>query len=138
MNKIEITDDYIARIDSQFELWASFLNTGVGLLAFTLAVASLGTESPVINAWLSIIVVLLVRIKGDKFFPKDVKELRQQSKEDAKAKLVLDGLEKRHFSFKTNFTKYPLLLIGFVMLMAVAFTYQIIKIFPHWGVYVGI
>ena len=138
MNKVELTDKYVAQLDSQFELWANYLNIGIGLLAFTLAVACLGTESPVINAWLSIVVLSLLRFNGNKFFPEEIKKLRLQSKEDQAAKIVLDGLDKRYFGFKTNFSKYPVFTLGFLMLIAVAFSYQIAKVFPVWGSYVGI
>lgn len=70
MDKFEITDEYIEEVDTQFDLWATFLNTGIGLLAFTLGLASLGTNSPAFNAGLSVFVIILVRINGSNFFSK--------------------------------------------------------------------
>ena len=138
MTKFELTDKYIKRVDSQFKLWASFLNNGIGLLAFSLALASLGTKAPVVNSWLSIAVIILVRFQGSRFFPEEIQNLKKQAKLDPKSKVILDGFDKRYFGFKTNFTQYPLFLFGFIFLFLVAFSHQISAVIPSWGSYVGI
>ena len=133
-----IDDEYRERVDSQFEKWSTFLNTSIGFLSFTLALASMGTPAPVINSWLSLIVVILIRISGAQFFPQEIKDLRKKAKTNPNAKIVLDGLEARHFSAKATFKKYHLFVFGIVFLFCIAFSHIIVKIFPAWAGYVGI
>ena len=135
---MEISEENMERLESEFEVWANFLNTGLGLLAFTLALASLGTNSPSINAGLSFIVVFLVRIQGSRHFPAEFQRVKQLAKTDRRYKIWLDGLDKEYFGFKTNFTRYPLFLFGFLFLFCVMLTASIGKLFPFWALYVGI
>ncbi|EIN5961877.1 hypothetical protein [Vibrio cholerae] len=138
MDKIELTNEYIEQVSEQFKLWANFLNTGIGLLSFTLAIACMGTESPTINAVLSLIVIFFVRISGSQYFPHEIQQLRAKAKSDEKAKIILLGLEKKYFGFKTNFTMYPMFVFGLFFLIAVSMSTSIAKILPWWGTYVGL
>lgn len=137
MEKIEVTDEYLADITSQFEIWASYLNTGVGLVAFTFALACLGTASPAINAWLSIIVISLTYRSGRKFFPAEINNLRSLAKNDKKYAILLNGLMEEHLGFKTNFTKYPLFLFGYLFLFLIAFSGFIKNYSSIFSSYVG-
>lgn len=138
MTEYILDDDYIEKIEAQVKLWANFLNTGVGLLAFTLAMASLGTESPVINSWLSFAVVVIVRVQGKNYFPAEIQMLKARAKSDSTAKILLDGLMSKYFGFGSNFRLYPLLVVGILLLWAVGVSPAIAKVFPQWGIYVGI
>ncbi|ELA7934851.1 hypothetical protein [Vibrio parahaemolyticus] len=138
MDKIELTNEYIEQVSEQFKLWANFLNTGIGLLSFTLAIACMGTESPTINAVLSLIVIFFVRISGSQYFPHEIQQLRAKAKSDEKAKIILLGLEQKYFGFKTNFTMYPMFVFGLFFLIAVSMSTSIAKILPWWGTYVGL
>ncbi|AMG02443.1 MULTISPECIES: hypothetical protein [Vibrio] len=138
MDKIELTNEYIEQVSEQFKLWANFLNTGIGLLSFTLAIACMGTESPTINAVLSLIVIFFVRISGSQYFPHEIQQLRAKAKSDEKAKIILMGLEQKYFGFKTNFTMYPMFVFGLFFLIAVSMSTSIAKILPWWGTYVGL
>ncbi|ENM5903744.1 hypothetical protein DX885_003885 [Vibrio mimicus] len=138
MDKIELTNEYIEQVSEQFKLWANFLNTGIGLLSFTLAIACMGTESPTINAVLSLIVIFFVRISGSQYFPHEIQQLRAKAKSDEKAKIILLGLEQKYFGFKTNFTMYPMFVFGLFSLIAVSMSTSIAKILPWWGTYVGL
>ncbi len=138
MEKIVVTDEYLEDIESQFEIWATYLNTGVGLFAFTLALACLGTNSPATNAWLSIIVISLTYKNGRKFFPAEINKLRSLAKTDKKAQVVLNGLMETHLGFKTNFTKYPLFVFGYVFLFLIAFSNYIKEHSVTFCSYVGI
>ena len=138
MDKIELTNEYIEQVSEQFKLWANFLNTGIGLLSFTLAIACMGTESPTINAVLSLIVIFLVRISGSQYFPHEIQQLRAKAKSDEKAKIILLGLEQKYFGFKTNFTMYPMFVFGLLFLIAVSLSTSISKILPWWGTYIGL
>lgn len=138
MDKLELTNEYIEQVSEQFKLWANFLNTGIGLLSFTLAIACMGTESPTINAVLSLIVIFFVRISGSQYFPHEIQQLRAKAKSDEKAKIILLGLEQKYFGFKTNFTMYPMFVFGLFFLIAVSMSTSIAKILPWWGTYVGL
>jgi len=76
MEQIKIDGLDLEKIDSQFEVWANFLNLGLGITSFTFALASLGTESPVFNSILSLVVVLILRIRGKEYFPTEYSRLR--------------------------------------------------------------
>lgn len=119
-------------------VFSYFLNTGIGLLAFTLGLASLGTNSPALNASLSLIVIILVRINGASFFPREIQRLRKLAKTDSKAKIVLDGLESKHFGFKSNFTKYHLFAFGLIFLIVISVWQPIAEFIPAIESYVGI
>lgn len=52
----------------EFENWQSFLNNTIGVLAFTLGLASLGTHSPDFNAALSVAFLLTVSYSARQLF----------------------------------------------------------------------
>jgi hypothetical protein len=137
MSDFEIADEYLETIDAQFRQWSSFLNNAIGLVSFTLAIACLGTNSPSINASLSLLVIILVRIEGSKFFPKEIQKLRSQAKTDEKVKIILEGLESKYFGFKTNFKDYALFVFGFVLLFFVALSNCLTEYIPILSEYIG-
>lgn len=98
----------------------------------------MGTESPTINAVLSLIVIFFVRISGSQYFPHEIQQLRAKAKFDEKAKIILLGLEQKYFGFKTNFTMYPMFVFGLLFLIAVSLSTSIATILPWWGTYVGL
>ena len=136
--KYTITDEFLDEIREQFKLWATFLNTGIGLLSFTLAIACLGTNIPWVNALLSMLIIVCIRVQGKHYFPSKVKDLRKRAKEDEKAKVLLKGLESEFLSFKTLITGYPIFLIGFLFLFLVIFSPFLVNIIPTLGGYFGI
>ena len=120
MNDIIITDEYLDDLRQQFKRWADFLNTAIGVFSFSLALACLGTKSPVFNAWLSLLVVTLMRYKGSHIFPAEIVRLRKAAKTDTKAKVALDGLSSEFMSIRTIITDTPVFLIGALLLMLIA------------------
>ncbi|WP_157281882.1 hypothetical protein [Pelomonas sp. Root1237] len=138
MEAITITDEYLTELRERFEKWADFLNMGFGLVAFTFALACLGTKTPVVNAWFSIAVLSFVRYKGSHLFPAEILRLRKLAKVDEKARVLLKGLESEFLSVKTAVTTYPIFLIGYVLLGAIAFSPVLSKVIPGLGTYVGI
>lgn len=132
-----ITDELLDEIRDQFKLWATFLNTGVGLMSFTLAIACLGTNTPWINALLSMLIIILIRVQGKHYFPSKVEDLRRRAKEDNKAKVLLKGLESEFLSFKTLVTGYPIFLIGFIFLSLVMISPLLVEAIPALGDYLG-
>lgn len=133
----EISNKLLEDLREQFKLWAIFLNTGIGLLSFTLAIACLGTNAPWFNASLSMAVVVLVRVQGIHYFPKKISELRKAAKTDKKAKVLYKGLESEFLNIKFLLTKCPIFLIGYVFLCFVIFSPLLIKIIPSLVLYVG-
>lgn len=135
--KYEVSDELLNELRDQFKLWATFLNTGVGLLSFTLAIACLGTKMPWFNALLSMIVVMLIRVQGTHYFPQKVRELRKAAKTDNKAKILYKGLESEFLNTRTLFMKYPIFLIGYLFLCFVIFSPLLVKAVPFLALYVG-
>lgn len=137
MTGILITDEYLSKVEQQFAAWSEFLNSVVGLLAFTLALASLGTKFPAISGLLSFIVVVLVRGKGSHIFPPEIERLRIDAKHDPKAALVLEGLSRKHLRVTVMVLKYPLFVIGTVLLLTVVFSPFLVKAIPYLAVFYG-
>ncbi len=133
----EITDELLEELREQFKLWATFLNTGIGLLSFTFAIACLGTKTPWLNALLSMIVIMLIRVQGTHYFPQKIRELRKAAKVDNKAKILYKGLESEFLNTKVLLTKYPIFLIGYIFLCFVIFSPLLIKAIPSLALYVG-
>lgn len=104
MELITITDDYLTDVRERFEKWADFLNMGFGLVAFTFALACLGTKTPVVNAWFCIAVLTFVRYKGRHLFPAEIVRLRKLAKVDEKSRVVLRGLESEFLGMKAAVT----------------------------------
>lgn len=130
MEKLVITDEYIENMDYQFKIWANYLNLAIGLLAFTLALACLGTDYPSPLGMLAVLVIAMVRSSGSNLFPKEFQDLREKAQEDEKAKLFLEALHKKYFGFKTNFTQYHLFMFGTLFLLAVALFQPVIFAWP--------
>lgn len=137
MNEIIINDEYIEELREQFCRWAAFLNMGFGLVSFTLALACLGTKTPAINAWLSLIVVGFIRYKGNNFFPEEILRLRKTAKTDLKSRVVLHGLSKEFLSIHAAVIQYPIFLLGYLLLAIIAISPVLTPIFPFLHTYVG-
>lgn len=138
MEPITITDEYLSEVRERFEKWANFLNMSFGLVTFGFALACLGTKTPVINAWLSIAVLAFIRYKGNHFFPAEITRLRKLSKVDEKARILLKGLENEFLSFKVAVISYPVFLLGYFLLTAIAFSPFLSNLIPGLGTYVGL
>lgn len=138
MSGITIDDDYLNELREQFKKWADFLNMGFGLVSFTLALTCLGTNTPVLNAWLSLVVVAFIRYKGSHIFPAEIIRLRKAAKLDKNARIVLNGLGKEFLSIKALIVGYPVFLIGYLLLCLIAVSPLLIPVMPALGAYVGI
>ncbi len=119
-NGIFVDDQYFERMRDQFQRWATFLNMGFGFVSFSLALACLGTNSPVVNAWFCLIVMGYIRFKSSHLFPNEILRLRKLAKKDPKARIVLAGLEKEFLNWKTLVFGHPIFLIGFILLAIIA------------------
>jgi hypothetical protein len=121
----------------QFKKWADFLNMSFGLLSFTLALTCLGTQTPVLNAWFSLVVVTFIRYKGSHIFPAEIIRLRKAAKQDQNARIVLNGLSKEFLSVKALVIGYPVFLIGYLLLCIIAISPMLLPVVPALGTYVG-
>lgn len=137
MSDFSISDEYMSELREQFEKWADFLNTAIGLLSFSFALACLGTKTPALNAWLALLVVGFVRYKGSHIFPGEILRLRKAAKTDQKARVVLVGLSKEFLGFKALVTGYPIFLIGALLLMLIAASSWLITPLPFLKAYIG-
>lgn len=137
MSEILVTDEYINELRDQFKKWADFLNMAFGFVSFSLALACLGTKTPVLNAWLSLAVVAFIRYKGSHIFPSEILRLRKAAKTDKTTRVVLDGLQQEFMSLKAMIVDYPLFLLGYILLAVIAGSPGLIPIFPLLQVYVG-
>jgi len=137
MSEFVLSDEYLENIERQFKGWAEFLNSIIGILAFTLALASLGTKLPWLSAVLSLVIVTVVRGRGSHFFPSEIDRLRKAAKTDPKADVILTGLTKRHQSSSVMILKYPIFLIGILFLMSVAASPVLVIAFPILGKFYG-
>ena len=120
MEEYAITETFLEKVEEQFTVWALFLNNAIGILAFTLNLACLGTNTPWINACFSIFILYYVWRQGNKHFPETIVILRDKAKIDKKAKLLLSALNAEHFSFRKVIKRYPVYLVGFVLLVVTA------------------
>jgi hypothetical protein len=136
MNEISVNEEYLNELREQFKKWADFLNIGFGLLSFTLALACLGTKTPVVNAWLSLVVVSYIRYKGSNIFPGEILRLREEAKADQSSRVVLNGLSKEFLSVKALVTGYPIFLLGFVLLALIAASPLLSRSLPLLNAYV--
>ncbi|WP_290502732.1 hypothetical protein [Alcanivorax sp.] len=105
----------------EFENWQSFLNNTIGVLAFTLGLASLGTHSPDFNAALSVAFLLTVSYSARQLFPTTYKKLRDKKNKSEEEEIVFKGLTKHHFSIH----KYAVYTLGYSFLVFIATS-------PHW------
>jgi hypothetical protein len=138
MDEISVNNEYINELREQFKKWADFLNMGFGFVSFSLALACLGTKTPVLNAWLSLAVVAFIRYKGSHIFPSEILRLRKAAKTDQSARVVLHGLSKEFMSLKAMITDYPIFLLGYVLLAVIAASPWLIPMFPFLRAYISI
>jgi hypothetical protein len=138
INEYAINDQLIFELDEAFKEWAFFLNNAIGILAFTLALACLGTKTPAINALLAFVVVCSVRHQGHHHFPQKIVDLRAVAKNDPKASILLAGVSQKYFSNKVMITKHPIFVMGFGLLMFVTLSPLIMYIFPFIRDYIGV
>ena len=110
--------DLNAIID-ELEQWFMFLNTVIGMLSFTLALACLGTNIPAINAFFSFIIVILAVEQEKRYILSKTRKLREAAKDNETADTILKGLERKYLSVPKLIFKSPMYLIGFGLLLCV-------------------
>lgn len=137
MSEFVLSDQYLEDIERQFKKWAEFLNSALGILAFTLALASLGTKMPWLSAVLCIVVVAFVRAEGGHILPSEIERIRKEARNDEKAKVLLAGLSKKHLGISVLILKYPVFVIGTLLLFSVAVSPLLVDFFPSLAAFYG-
>lgn len=127
METIKPTKENIQELETQIREWEFFLNSTIGILGFTFALACLGTNSPSLNGFLSLVFLSCVYKLGLKHFPPMLKELRNRSeRRDAQEDIFYLGSMKRYFSLKRAILNNPLFVSGYLFLAFVIFFHQIL------------
>ncbi|WP_152558641.1 hypothetical protein [Endozoicomonas numazuensis] len=121
--------DLDAIID-ELEQWFSFLNTVIGIMSFTLALACLGTNTPAFNALLSVIIVILAVEQQKRFYLEKVRKLRKSAKKNETADLILEGFESRHLSTIKIMLRLPMYWLGFGLLICIMISPQVFNGHP--------
>ena len=115
----EITDTTLNEIEAEYMRWSEFLNVGIGLLSFSLAISCLGTPAPKNAALISLIFMLLFMIYGQKHFPRKLRELRKISLKGVD-EVALLGIERKYFGLDALLRNFPVFLFGWLFLGAVS------------------
>ena len=98
-----------------------FLNSAIGLLAFTLGLTCLGFEQPQKPAILCLGIITPVIFHALQYFPETIRTLRELVKEtnDPHASKVLKYLESRYLGIQSLVTKNILLWYGLAFYLLV-------------------
>jgi hypothetical protein len=98
-----------------------FLNIGLGLVAFTLALGCIGTPSPEKSAWLCFPVIVGLAFWAVRHFPPTIIALRKLEKEtgDSQVSEVRKRLEKKYIGIKALITKNFLYWFGLAFFLGV-------------------
>lgn len=119
MAKRRITKTDLSAIEAEYAKWKEICNGVVGVIAFTLAVASLGTPCPSVWAWASSVFVVLLMGHMQVHFPKIIRALRESELAELD-QLVLQGIEKKYFNLRAAVTSFNVYLFGWIFLVFVA------------------
>ncbi|WP_062270525.1 hypothetical protein [Endozoicomonas arenosclerae] len=122
--------DLNAIID-EIEQWLTFLNTVIGMLSFTLALACLGTNTPAINAFFSFIIVILAVEQEKRSLLGKTRKLRAAAKDNEKADIILKGIEQKYLSIPKLIFKSPIYLMGFGLLLCVIISPFVFNEYPY-------
>ena len=116
--------------DELFKPWRYFLNNVVGVLAFSLGMASLGTDSPSTNATISMLFLFILIFNKRRLFPPQLimlrtKDNRTQTEEDCRR-----SIEKKQIGLSSLFKLYTVYASGWAFLIFVAASKQAAKWSP--------
>lgn len=120
-------DEFIKKLKKDLDTWVEYLNDIVGALAFTLAVASLGTNHPEIIARISLAFIILIMLIRQSHFPRTLKELRRKKDKTDLEIIVQKGIEAHYFSVTTSIVNGAVYFVGIIALLIVAF-----GLHKHW------
>jgi hypothetical protein len=126
MKMSQISSKTLAAIEEEFAKWAEFLNVGVGLLSFSLAISCLGTPKPYLSSFISLVFLFVFMKYSQKRFPSKILELRKADLAGVDEVAFL-GIESKYFSFKSLITNCPVFLVGYFSLGGVCFYYGVFK-----------
>lgn len=122
----QISSETLAEIEEEFAKWAEFLNVGVGLLSFSLAISCLGTPKPYLSSFTSLIFLFVFMAYSQKRFPRKILELRKADL-DGLDEVAFLGIERKYFSLKSIIKNCPVFLTGYLFLGGVCFYHGVLK-----------
>ncbi len=123
------------KLDEQFHPWRDYLNHVIGVLAFSFALGSLGTNSPSTNAFISFLFILAMIKCGP--FPQilemlEAKENRTQTEENSRQTILKNKLGK-----STLFSDHLIYFLGWIALALVMASTPSSKYCPLIATYVN-
>jgi len=136
MTKINQIDKSVKQMESEFKEWEFFLNNGIGILAFSFALGSLGTNSPSVNAFISFLFLSLIYLFGRNKFSKVYKDLRNKKDKTIVEKVMHEGAKKIFLSGKALLLRYPIFLMGYLFLAFVIFSNSLVQQCPIFKAYI--
>jgi len=134
-NNVNPIEKTVKEMEAQFKEWQFFLNNGIGILAFTLALGCLGTHAPSLNALLSFIFLSAIYCLGRKNFSQLYKELRNKKSKTTVEKVFYAGATKHFLGYQKILASYTVFFIGYLFLAFVMFGNLLNKYFPALGGY---
>lgn len=137
MDHVGASNNRTKAIEDEFAIWRSFLNNVIGVAAFTLGLACLGTHSPSTNAFISLIFVSLMRWQGSNAVPPTLLRLRELAKDNPDFKYMVDSLVDDQLSWRKLLTKYCVFAAGFLFLCIVAISAPLKHFLPILNNYFG-
>lgn len=109
----------VRRIEAEIETWREYLNSTVGILTFTIALACLSLPSPQIYAFGSLLFLCLVGFSNASRFPPTLRALRDKDR-SAEEDIVYRGIQSRYFGFWSAIKTVPIFIGSWVFLGFVA------------------
>lgn len=100
--------------EEQFHDWEAYSNGFIGTLAFSLAIGSLGTSSPSINAFISLLFAITLFTIGP--FPTTVTMLRTKGNRTLSEERARRTLESQNIGLYAILTRYTVCVLGLLSL----------------------
>jgi hypothetical protein len=122
----QISKETLSEIEEEFAKWSEFLNMGVGLFSFSLAISCLGTPKPFLSSLTSLIFLFLFMKYSQKHFPKKILDLRKAELVGVDEVAFL-GIESKYFSIMSLIKNCPVYLAGYLFLGGVCIYYGVSK-----------
>lgn len=104
-----------SEIQSEFEKWRNFFNNIVGMLFFLFGLGCLGTNNPMLYAWISLFFVMLFMFTGAGLYLSNDSKKRSLSETETE---LLEDVEKSLLNIPA-FTEQPVYWFGFFFLLGV-------------------
>jgi hypothetical protein len=125
------------RLDNEFKAWEDFLNNVIGVLAFTLAMASIGTNSPSTNAFISMLFLLILMGNRRSLFPAILVMLRAKENRTRTEEESRKSIERGRLGLKAFLRRYSVYVAGWLFLVFVVSLHRLSDFWPSISLYVN-